>query len=175
LILEGGAFDPESWGAWVNEAQAPPVPGAPEFLAFAESLGVEVFYVTNRDAPLEPATRRNLEAAGLPIDPTLDTVLTRGEQEGWTSDKTSRRGTIAERYRIVLLVGDDFNDFVPARLPRAERDRLVERYKDRWGERWIILPNPTYGSWETALYGEGDLSAEDRARLRLEALEDLKP
>ena len=175
VILEGGGFDPESWGAWVNEAQAPPVPGAPEFLAWAESLGVEVFYVTNRDVPLEPATRRNLEGAGLPVDPSLDTVLTRGEQESWTSDKTSRREAIAERYRIVLLVGDDFNDFVPARLPRAERDRLVERYKDRWGERWIVLPNPTYGSWETALYGEGDLSAEDRARLRLEALEDLKP
>jgi acid phosphatase len=175
VILEGGAFDPESWGEWVNEAQAPPVTGAREFLAFADSLGVEVFYVTNRDAPLEPATRRNLEAAGLPVDSLLDTVLTRGEREGWASDKTSRRESVAERYRIVLLVGDDFNDFVAARLPRADRDQLVERYADRWGERWIVLPNPTYGSWETALYGGGELTAEDRARLRLEALEDLRP
>ena len=110
-----------------------------------------------------------------PVDPALDTVLTRGEQEGWTSDKTTRREAIAERYRLILLVGDDFNDFISARLPRAERDRLVERYQDRWGERWIVLPNPTYGSWESALYGEGELTAEDRARLRLEALEDLRP
>ncbi|HYO48180.1 MAG TPA: HAD family acid phosphatase [Gemmatimonadota bacterium] len=176
VILEGGSFDPESWAVWVNEAQAPAVPGARDFLQLADSLEVAVFYVTNRDEPLEAATRRNLEAAGMPVDPRVDTVLSRGEREGWTSDKTSRREVIAERYRIVLLVGDDFNDFVAARLPRADRDRLVERYRDRWGERWIVLPNPTYGSWEGALYpGDEDLTAEERARLRLEALEDLRP
>jgi 5'-nucleotidase (lipoprotein e(P4) family) len=175
VILAGGSFDPEAWAAWVEEAQAPPVPGAPEFLRLADSLGVTPFYVTNRDAPLEAATRRNLEAAGMPVDPRVDTVLSRGEQEEWTSDKTSRREWVAERYRVVLLVGDDFNDFVPARLPRPERDLLVERYRDRWGEEWIILPNPNYGSWEGALYGEEELTANDRIRLRLEALDDLRP
>ena len=176
VILAEGAFDPEAWAAWVAEAQAPPVPGAAEFLRLADSIGVTAFYVTNRDHPLEAATRRNLEAVGLPVDPDVDVVLSRGEREEWTSDKSSRREWVAERYRIVLLVGDDFNDFVPARLPRSERDRLVERYRDRWGEEWIILPNPIYGSWEGALYGEGEeLTAEDRARLRLEALDDLRP
>ncbi len=176
LIRSGGAFDPESWTQWVEEGRAPPIPGAPEFLALADSLGVTVFYVTNRDAPHEAATRRNLEAAGMPLDPDVDTILLRGEREEWASDKSSRRRTVAERYRVVLLVGDDFNDFVPANLPRAERDRLVERYRDRWGERWIVLPNPTYGSWERALYSAAtDPDEADRARLRLEALEDLRP
>jgi acid phosphatase len=174
-ILAGGSFDPEAWGAWVDEAQAPAVPGAREFLALADSLGVAVFYVTNRDQPLEGATRRNLEAQGLPLDPDVDTVLSRGEREGWGSDKASRREAIAERYRIVLLVGDDFNDFVSARLPREERDRLLERYRDRWGDRWIMIPNPVYGSWEGALYGEADDTPEERARRQLEALEDLEP
>ena len=82
---------------------------------------------------------------------------------------------IAERYRIVLLVGDDFNDFVSARLPREERDRLVERYRDRWGDRWIMLPNPVYGSWEGALYEEADDTPEERARRQLESLEDMQP
>jgi acid phosphatase len=176
LIRSGGEFDPDSWEEWVEESRAPPVPGAPEFLTRADSLGVTVFYVTNRDAPTEAATRRNLAAAGLPLDPDVDTVLVRGEREEWASDKSSRRQAVAERYRVVLLVGDDFNDFVPANLPRAERDRLVERYRDRWGERWIVLPNPTYGSWERALYsGATDPDEADRARLRLEALEDLRP
>jgi acid phosphatase len=136
---------------------------------------VTAFYVTNRDHPLEAATRRNLEAAGLPVDPDVDVVLSRGEREEWTSDKSSRRAWVAERYRIVLLVGDDFNDFVPARLPRSERERLVGGYRDRWGEEWIILPNPIYGSWEGALYGEGDPTPDDRIRLRLQALDDLRP
>lgn len=174
-ILAGGAFDPEAWGAWVNEARAPAVPGAREFLALADSLGVTVFYVTNRDQPLEEATRRNLESVGMPVDPDTDTVLSRGEREGWGSDKTSRREAIAERYRIVLLVGDDFNDFVSARLPRAERDRLLERYRDRWGDRWIMIPNPVYGSWEGALYGEADDTPQERARRQLESLDDMRP
>ena len=174
-ILAGGSFDPEAWGAWVDEARAPVVPGAREFLALADTLGVAVFYVTNRDQPLEEATRRNLAAEGLPLDPDVDTVLSRGEREGWGSDKTSRREAIAERYRIVLLVGDDFNDFVSARLPREERDRLLERYRDRWGDRWIMIPNAVYGSWEAALYEEADDTPEERAQRRLEALEDLEP
>jgi acid phosphatase len=174
-ILAGGSFDPEAWGAWVNEAQAPAVPGAREFLALADSLGVTVFYVTNRDQPLEEATRRNIEAEGLPLDPEIDTVLSRGEREEWSSDKTSRREAIAQRYRIIMLVGDDFNDFVSARLPREERDRLVERYRDRWGDRWIMIPNPTYGSWEGALYGEADDTPEERARRQLESLDDMRP
>ena len=175
VIRGDGSFDPVAWGAWVDEARAEPVPGAREFLRLADSLGVAIFYVTNRDDELEAATRRNLEAVGLPVDPDLDTVLSRGEREGWTSDKSSRREAVADRYRIVLLVGDDFNDFVAARLPRADRDRLAERHRDRWGERWIMLPNPNYGSWEGALYPAGDLSEEEEARLRLEALEDLRP
>jgi acid phosphatase len=176
VIRSGGEFDPEAWAEWVEEGRAPPVPGAPEFLARADSLGVTVFYVTNRDAPNEAATRRNLEAVGLPLESDVDTVLLRGEREEWASDKSSRRMAVAERYRVVLLVGDDFNDFVPANLPRGDRDRLVERYRDRWGERWIVLPNPTYGSWERALYsGATDPDEADRARLRLEALEDLRP
>jgi acid phosphatase len=174
-ILAGGSFDPEAWGAWVDEARAPAVPGAREFLALADSLGVGVFYVTNRDQPLEEATRRNLEAEGLPLDPDVDTVLSRGEREGWSSDKTSRRAAIAEGYRIVLLVGDDFNDFVPARIPREERDRLLERYRDRWGDRWIMIPNPVYGSWESALYGEADDTPEERSRRQVEALDDFQP
>jgi len=174
-ILAGGSFDPEGWGEWVDEAQAPAIPGAREFLALADSLGVAVFYVTNRDQPLEEATRRNLAAQGLPLDPEVDTVLSRGEREGWESDKTSRREAVAERYRIVLLVGDDFNDFISARLPREERDRLLERYRDRWGDRWILIPNAVYGSWETALYEEADDTPEERARRRLEALDDLEP
>jgi acid phosphatase len=176
MIRSGGEFDPESWSRWVEESRAPPVPGAPEFLAVADSLGVTVFYVTNRDAPQEAATRRNLEAAGLPLEPDVDTILLRGERDDWVSDKLSRRTAVAERYRVILLVGDDFNDFVAANLPRAERDRLVERYRDRWGERWIVLPNPIYGSWERALYSEAtDPDAAERARLRLDAMEDLQP
>ena len=34
------------------------------------------------------------------------------EENGWTSDKTSRRELIAKDYRILLMVGDQLTDFI---------------------------------------------------------------
>ena len=33
----------------------------------------------------------------------------------------------------------------------GERQKKVEEAAGRWGVRWFLLPNPTYGSWERAL------------------------
>ncbi|MGH7587949.1 MAG: 5'-nucleotidase, lipoprotein e(P4) family [Gemmatimonadota bacterium] len=173
MIHEGEEFDPEAWAAWVEEASARPVPGALEFARAAERHGVEIFYVTNRDQPLEAATRRNLEAAGFPLGPAgQDRVLTRGERREWTSDKSSRRAAVARRYRILLLIGDDLNDFLSARLSPTQRDSLAARYDDRWGRQWIMLPNPLYGSWEDALYGyQSGLSPDEKTRRKADALD----
>ena len=172
MIHEGEEFDPEAWAAWVEEAAARPVPGALEFARAAERRGVEIFYVTNRDQPLEAATRRNLQAVGFPLGPAgQDRVLTRGERREWTSDKSSRRAAVARRHRILLIIGDDLNDFLSARLSPAQRDSLAARYDDRWGRQWIMLPNPLYGSWEDALYGfQSGLSADEKTRRKADAL-----
>lgn len=152
LIERDASFTEESWAEWVNEARARPVPGALAFVRRARDLGVEVFYVTNRLANLEEGTRRNLEAMGFPEGEADDVYLLKNEREGWGSDKTSRRAWVAERYRVLLLAGDDLNDFLPARgVSVTERARLVERHEDKWGSRWIVLANPTYGSWISAL------------------------
>jgi acid phosphatase len=53
--------------------------------------------------------------------------------------------------RIMIIIGDDLNDFVsPGRTP-AERSELVRDLGRYWGERWFMLPNPAYGSWERAV------------------------
>ena len=155
LVKEGGAFTRDRWEKWVLMARAPPVPGALEFVKYAESKNVEIFYVTNRTANLEQATRKNLEGLGFPTKREPDTVLMRKE-EGWGSDKSSRRSHVAKDYRILLLLGDDFNDFVSGvrgkGVTLTDRTRLANQYKSCWGEKWIMLPNPVYGSWEGALY-----------------------
>jgi len=147
-------FVPRDWSRWVGEAKAEPVPGAVEFCRYARSRGVRVFFVTNRDASEEPATRRNLERWGFPLDPDVDTVLTRGERPEWNaSDKGTRRQAVADGYRIVLLVGDDFGDFLSGvRVPPEKRRELAAPHREKWGRQWILLPNPGYGSWEDALY-----------------------
>lgn len=166
LVLDDGVFERSTWQAWVEEAQAPPVPGALAFTQYAAEQGVAVFYVTNRRAETEAATQANLARLGFPLVAGQDRLLLRGEQAGWTGDKTTRRQVVADRYRVLLLVGDNLGDFVAADdLSLAERQALSDRYQAYWGTRWIMLPNPQYGSWDGALidYDYG-LSRADQLR-----------
>ena len=147
LIDAREGYSDESWDQWVFEAQARPVPGALAFARLARELGVEVFYVTNRKSHLEDATRQNLAVMGFPPGVADDVYLLVNEREEWGSDKISRRVFIAEDYRILLIVGDDLNDFVSgARAGREARAALMDEHASKWGTRWIMLPNPTYGS-----------------------------
>lgn len=172
LLRSNMGYTSESWSAWVEEASAPPVPGAVDFLRTARDKGVTVFFVTNRDASLEEATRRNLAAVGFAPDAAPDVVLMRDERPAWDSDKTSRRAEVAATHRVLLLVGDDFNDFLHAREDLATRRELWNRHAGRWGRSWIALPNPTYGSWESALTDhDGDLSNRERLRRKVERLD----
>ncbi len=150
-----GMFREEDWDAWVRKAEAKAVPGAAEFLKLAVAKGVEIFYVTNREAKHEADTIRNLTSEGLPFaDP--DHVLVKGEAPGWGSDKASRRRYLASRYRIVLLVGDDANDFQSGVRAGIEERQFAAAPFEAWlGTKWIVLPNPTYGSWENAIWGGG--------------------
>lgn len=152
LVLDDEAYNPQSWKAWVREEKAGAVPGALHFTQTAAQNGVQVIYLTNRDGDVEASTRDNLEALGFPIDDAPDAVLTQGEKKGWES-KTARRGWVAERYRILLLIGDNFGDFASeVDTSLAARRQKSQSFRKYWGTRWIVLPNPQYGSWEGALY-----------------------
>ncbi|MFO7587172.1 MAG: HAD family acid phosphatase [Gemmatimonadota bacterium] len=172
LIREGRRYEAASWSAWVEEASAPAVPGAIPFLRTARDRGVTVVFVTNRDALLEEATRRNLARVGFPPDTVPDVVLMRHEIPEWGSDKSSRRQHVAAGYRVLLLVGDDFNDFLPAHEDLATRREMWNRHSERWGRSWIALPNPTYGSWESALTDhERELPERERLQRKFERLD----
>ena len=151
-IREGTVYSEARWAEWCSERKAVPIPGALEFTRAAAAKGVAVFYVTNRDRALEQATRDNLAKYGFPLDSGRDTLLTRAERPEWaSSEKSSRRSRVAQDFRILLLIGDDFGDFVAgARVTLAERRALVDAHAAMWGMKWIALPNPMYGSWKTA-------------------------
>ena len=168
-IRVGGRFEPVSWNAWVTRARAAAIPGAAEFVHYAAERGVTVFYVTNRAAVLEEATRVNLAALGFPLAGDRDTLLMPGERPDWGSDKSPRRAEVARSFRILLLVGDDLGDFVSgARARPEERVALAEHHSERWQKQWILLPNPYYGSWERALVdNERDLSEAEILRRKL--------
>ena len=173
LIVEDELFQTEPWNDWCRREEALPIPGAVHFTQYAAERGVVVFYVTNRRHEVEEATRRNLERLGFPLDESSDRLYTRGEKEAWdVSDKGSRRADIASHYRILLLFGDDLNDFVSdGHASVAERDGLVEAHRSYWGSKWIVLPNPEYGSWEGALVDfDYQLSPAQRLRRKYQAL-----
>lgn len=169
LTLEGTDFCENTWAAWVTAAEARAIAGAVSFAKAAEARGVRVVYVTNRTHAVEEATIRNLRTEGFPVGGG-DDVLTIGEAEtpggpAWTSDKTTRRAFVARTHRILLLVGDDLRDFVsvPRGTPPAGRVELARSHRDLWGERWFLLPNAMYGSWEQSLHASG---LDDEALLR---------
>lgn len=154
-------YDAKMWKQWTAEGAARAVPGAAEFLAHAKSRGVTAFYITNRDIDEEPGTRRNLEKLGFPLDPAIDTLLMQGKNGWTTSDKSPRRAHVAASHRILLLLGDDLNDFAPASgKTLAERNAIVDSVRSWWGEVWLILPNPMYGSWERAAVTSGGTPCE---------------
>jgi len=164
LIQTGTAYSSASWAAWCAEEAAPGIPGALNYCKEASARGITVFYVTNRKAKEEAATRNNLKKLGFPLAEGADVIITRGEQPAWaSSDKTPRRAFIAKNYRILQLVGDNLGDFLEAEGAPQERVAAANRYADYWGMRWIVLPNPTYGNWEGALFGgDRSLSAEQQ-------------
>lgn len=172
LVDDDAAFSSTAWDAWVRERLARPVPGALGALNRAARKGITIFYVSNRVAAHEEPTRENLRRYGFPIAEEPDVVLLKGEQEDWGSDKTTRRRVVARTHRILAIVGDDLNDFLGvSREPTPLRNRLARELGDRWGREWHMLPNPTYGSWERALYGHEDLPRKDVVALKRRLLE----
>jgi acid phosphatase len=165
MIAQNSGYNPVEWEKWVLEANADAVAGAVEFTQKAADMGITVIYLSNREGNTEEATRTNLMELGFPISNETDVVLLKNERENWTSSKVNRRAYVAEQYRILMLFGDDFNDFLPAKnITENERDQLLERYASYVGERWFIVPNPIYGSWNDAMFNfDRSLSDEQRS------------
>ncbi|MBK6766142.1 MAG: hypothetical protein IPG71_07400 [bacterium] len=165
LILDKTSY-PTGWDDWCNEASASALPGAVEFLREADKRGVAVFYVTNRDAKLDESTWQNLRTLGFPQTNTAEQVMCKDERDGWGSDKSTRRDYISRTHRIVQVAGDNLDDFIGYKKTTIERERLAKDHMSWWGTRWLMLPNPAYGSWERALLNH-DNSASDSLTLKI--------
>jgi acid phosphatase len=171
-IINGQSY-PAGWLEWMLEESSDAVAGVSDFLEYAQSKGVKIFYVTNRIAVAEDATRNNIKKLGLPLDGDRDVLLMKDEN-GWTSDKVSRRDLIAKDYRILLLIGDQLGDFLPldeTTLELDSRKNLADTYKHMWGSKWFMITNPMYGRWEASIYNNEYPDTEDELmQMRLEAL-----
>lgn len=146
-ILDGKAYTSESWYEWCNMAEAEPVPGAVDFLQFADSLGFQIFYLTNRKEEfVSEGTKLNIRNMGFP-QTTDDHFLLRTDER----NKERRRQAVSENYEIVLLVGDNLGDFYEDTDVFSDREDLVKSNINKFGYKFIVLPNAIYGDWLTAI------------------------
>jgi 5'-nucleotidase (lipoprotein e(P4) family) len=175
LIRAGGEFNEADWAAWCKEAIARPLPGALAFTTFAARHGIAVIYISNRAKDLDDATLANLRSAGFPVAGKesflgLGTFVEGCEQVG--SEKGCRRQLVAQHYRVLMQFGDQVGDFANILGNHAEgRARAMAPYTAWIGERWFVLPNPTYGSWEPALFdNDFSLPRNERRQKKIDSL-----
>jgi acid phosphatase len=172
LIKAGQDYSGKTYDAWTKARDAKAVPGALDFFKYADSKGVKVFYVTNRDATQEADTRANAEALGFPMGGNVDTFLFSKEQPDWTSKKGTRRDFVAKDYRVLMLLGDNWGDFSDDYGgTEAERQASLDKNMAHIGHDWIVIANPEYGSFESAPFGNDyKKSADQRRQEKIDAL-----
>lgn len=162
LVSTGQAFSAQTFADFIEEKISPPVPGAVEYMKYAASRGVALFFISNRNATLKAASLEALAALGVKVG--AENLLLKRERRDWGVQKGTRRTVVAERYRIVQIVGDALGDFVDDYgVTIRQRTQEVRSHAGFWGSKWIMLPNPVYGNWEAAAY-EYNVKLDEQGR-----------
>lgn len=174
-IRTNQVYSYDRWNTWVDQAKAQALPGAVEFLQAADQKGITVYYITNREHSQVQATVNNLRLRGFPVERNeqvlaASTPTGHCEQAGY--GKNCRRQWVANHARVLMLAGDSFGDFVQAEHNTlADQRKAAAPYLAWLGQRWFLLPNPTYGNWYSAPYGDQEkLPFERKRQLKQQAL-----
>ena len=171
-IKENKGYTTESWQAWTSLAEADSIPGSVSFLKWADTK-VDIFYISNRRVAELDATIKNMQALGFP-NADKDHVLLRSDE----SNKEKRREKVEEEHAIVMYFGDNLNDFSEMfeKKSTEERHNLVDQNVSAWGTQYIIIPNPNYGSWNSAMFDyKRGLKPGEEKKIRMEHTKAFKP
>lgn len=163
-------FDDGAWDKWVADNGPVATPGALEFLNYAHSKGVEVFYVTSRDQGENTFqyALENLRKNKLPFADEKHLTVYRD-----SSNKEPRQLEIAKDFDVVVMLGDNLNDFKRKYYVADVKQRLslMTEDKEQFGRKFIIFPNPTDGHWLKAIFGDSEppATAENRSKFKAAA------
>lgn len=174
-IVNGKDIDYKSWKKWIDKPTVPTVPGGVQFLQYAAAKGISIFYISNRDVKGMNATLYLITKLQLPDADTAHILLLANTAA--SSSKEERRKYISKDYDVVMLLGDNLNDFMQVFEDKPIDKRLSEtdKVKDDWGKKFIVLPNATYGDWENALYNyQFDLPPAKEDAIRIQLLKNAK-
>lgn len=156
-------FDDNIWDQWVAEDRFKASPGSKAFLNFCAENGVEIFYITNRNQGENTfqLALRNLKKAEFPmVDSEHLTVLLE------SSNKEIVQKRIMRQYEVVVVLGDNLNDFERKYYVTDIdiRKSLVEINRLNFGNKHILFPNPTDGHWIRAIFGDSEPEANKQNR-----------
>ena len=170
IVNGNGRFDAPWWRQAVHQGKSQAMPGAVDFLNEVYKQGVEIFYVSNRYAPVNlDVTIQNFKELGFPsVD--KDHVLLFEKD----SDKQPRFDMIAKKYYVVVYMGDNAGDFPIGTKGKtlAERNGIIDAHKEDFGTTFVVFPNPAYGSWVSALAkGYQNLSPEEQKQVNNQYLQ----
>lgn len=157
----GNTMTGSAWEAWANGGAdyIAPVPGAVTGMRRLREAGITVVFNTNRDNKTAAGTAAAIEAAGLGPAVHGETLFLRGD-DAMGGRKDGRRATIASRFCVLALAGDNLGDFAdlfnePGRDPQARRQLAARgELAQLWGNGWFTLPNPVYGNSIRGTIGE---------------------
>ncbi len=168
LAKENKPFVMQEFFDWKKSGKSKAVPGSVEFLNYAKSKGVDIFYVSNVPNSFKQVTIDSLKQNGFP-DATEENVMLITD----VGSKEPRRQKVAETHRIIMFIGDSLNDLSVVFEGKSTADRFaeVEKAKEMWGTKFIVIPNVMYGAWESAIYEGQRLTEEEKSKKRVETLE----
>jgi 5'-nucleotidase (lipoprotein e(P4) family) len=156
-------FDDAIWDSWIPKNQMVVAPGAQGFFKYCADNGVEVFYISSRDQGERTFEYglNHVKLAGLPYADEAHVTLLRE-----SSNKEKRQDEIAQKFDVVVFLGDNLNDFRRKYYSKNvdERLRLMEEDREQYGQRYIVFPNPTDGHWMRAIFGDSEPPASDAHR-----------
>lgn len=167
LIKENKQVTDAEWNRWTDASKTTAVPGAVAFLQEASKKGITIFYVSNRDTASVKSTLIDLKNLKLPNADASHCLF-----KSDTSSKEIRRDSIAKDYKIVMLLGDNLNDFKNTfeKKSIAARFQATDAEQELWGKKFIVLPNATYGEWVNALYNYTHKTDAEKEKIRIELL-----
>ena len=157
--LLGRDYDQLEWYNWSKLADADTLPGAPSFFKYAASRGVQIFYISNRSESEKMNTLLNLKKYNFPDADTIHLLFRQS-----TSSKESRRRQVMEHYKVLLLLGDNLGDFSDMfdKKTEDERTKNTNLNSMEFGDRFIVLPNPGYGDWESSFFNYNHFSGAQK-------------
>jgi 5'-nucleotidase (lipoprotein e(P4) family) len=152
---KGTGFDLKVWDQWekTGAGKAVAMPGTVEMVNRLRGAGITVIANTNRSAANAKGSEDTLRVAGLGAFKHGETLFLMGDDAGGSS-KDGRRATIASKYCVIILGGDQLGDFSQQfnakDLPAAQRMALATSTAATalWDKGWFLFPNPVYGPWE---------------------------